>query len=78
MKTMKIERSQVFEIAGACYEGTSFDAYLNKARQTFFKKVLEKLMENLKSEYPDRDFNFSKRTHKVANVTKSITRILKG
>ena len=75
--SMNFERTEIVALARDVYEGNDFEGALARSKKSFVKKLENKLWDDLKEKYPERDFTGGKESRTRANIVKKLERLLK-
>ena len=76
--SMNIGKSVLRSIARELHEGpTDFDEAVRRCHDGFAKKIADRLLKDLKEEYPDRDFTGGKISKARGNIAGKIKTALK-
>ena len=75
--SMNIGRTEIVALARDVYEGNDFEGAIARSKKSFVKKLENKLWDDLKEKYPERDFTGGKESRTRANIMQKLERLLK-
>ena len=74
---MKIGRSELVALASDIYEGNNLNGYLRDAKKSCRKKVADRLWDDLKEKYPERDFTLGDEPKARSRIIQNLEPVLK-